>query len=448
MTVRNKSEVARGICADAKHICKTYGSRNAGSEGERNTAAYFSDRLVNCADSVNTQTFNVFPNAFTAWITMSVTAFILAYVAYFFAPMVALLMIIVGALPVVFEYILHKRMIDPLFKQEISQNVTAVKKCSGEVKRRLYFVANVDACYENSIKYRLGGVMQTVILVLDFIGVIYFAVLAIARWAVVGGLGTSIASGGTLYAGVAGAAFIIPLFASYFMKSSKTVADGANANLSGCLVAANVLETLKDAELENTEVGVILTGSGAVGLRGAMAWCEANGGETDRQNTLFITLNTLRELGSLNVNTREMSGSVKNDGDTVKLVLKAADAAGVKCSSRCIPFGATDSAVFSANGFKSASIVAINRKLPDYYSTRYDSYDNMSEECIAECYALALEIVREFGKENFTLGGEAGNEANSAEDTEEVKSVSDESVNSVGCANAEFNPNTDVPNSD
>ena len=52
--------------------------------------------------------------------------------------------------------------------------------------------------------------------------------------------------------------------------------------------------------------------------------------------------------------------------------------------------------MFAQAGFKSAGIVAINRKLPDYYYTRYDSYDNLSEECIAECYGLALEIVKRF----------------------------------------------------
>lgn len=390
---RDKTEVASGICADVKHVCKTFGCRNAGSDGERQAAEFFADRLSICADSVDMQEFEVHPNAHTGWIAVSVTCILLGISAYFFSTMVALLLFIVGAIPVVFQYILNKRMLDPLYKVQTSQNVTALKKCSGEVKRRLYFVANMDACFEDSIKYRLGGVMQIATLVLDAIGVIYFAVLSIARWASVGGVGASIAEGWALYAGLAGLAFVFPIFTSYFVKSTKTVIDGANGNLSGCFVAESVLSSLQDVQLENTEVGVILTGSGAVGLRGAMAWCEANGNKIDKQNTLFVSLSTLRELGSLNVNTSELSGSVRNDSKAVDLVLKAATDAGVKCSSGSIPFGATDSAVFSANGFKSVGIVAINRKLPDYYNTRYDSYDNMSEECIAECYHLAMNIV-------------------------------------------------------
>ena len=394
MTVtRDKIEVARGICSDVKHVCKTFGSRNAGSDGERQAAEFFADRLSNCADSVDMQTFQVHPNAYTGWIAVSVTCILLGLSAYFFSTMVALLLFIVGAIPVIFQYVLNRRMLDPLYKAQTSQNVTAVKKCNGEVKQRLFFVANMDASFESSIKYRLGGVMQVAVMTLDFVGTIYFIILSIARWAIVGGVGASIAEGWALYAGLVGLVFVFPIFISYFMKSTKTVIDGANGNLSGCFVAESVLNSLKDIQLENTEVGVILTGSGAVGLRGAMAWCEANAGKVDKQNTLFVSLSTLRELGSLNVNTSELSGSVRNDSEAVNLVLKAAQFAEVKCSSGRIPFGATDSAVFSANGFKSVGIVAINRKLPDYYNTRYDSYDNMSEECIGECYNLAMEIV-------------------------------------------------------
>ena len=51
---------------------------------------------------------------------------------------------------------------------------------------------------------------------------------------------------------------------------------GANENLSGSAVAIEVMRSIKESEtpLEHTEVGVILTGSGAVGSRGAHAWCE------------------------------------------------------------------------------------------------------------------------------------------------------------------------------
>lgn len=396
----DKSEVARSICADIKHICKAFGNRNAGSEGEKQTAEYFADRLTSCADEVKTETFKVNPNAFKGWIAVSVTSALMGIVAYFFSSAVAILLFLVSLIPIICEYYLYKRAFDPLFKEEQSVNVTAVKKCAGETKRRIYFTANMDAAYENGVKYRFGGIMLLAIIIFDFIGGFYYLAISIARWVLVGGVGASIASGYMLYVGLAGLVFVIPLFTSYFMNERKRVVDGANVNLSGCFVAVNAIQALKNVELQNTEVGVILTGSGACGLRGAKAWCTAHKDEVDAENTVFVSLSTLRELGSLNVNSSEMVFSVKSDKDAVKLVLEGANRAGLNCSNHKIPFGATDSAVFNQTGFKSAGIVAVNKQLPDYYNTRYDSYDNLSEECLAESYGLVLEIINAYSGED------------------------------------------------
>ena len=55
------------------------------------------------------------------------------------------------------------------------------------------------------------------------------------------------------------------------MWNKNRIVDGANDNLSGCYMGIAILKALKDngIELENTEVGVILTGSEEAGLRGA-----------------------------------------------------------------------------------------------------------------------------------------------------------------------------------
>lgn len=396
----DKNKVADGILADIKHICKTFGSRNAGGEGEKLTADYFAEELKNCADEVKKEEFRVNPSAFTGWIPFSVTCALLAIVAYFFSSLVSILLLIVGILPVLTEYLFFVRAIDPLYAEKTSQNVTAIKRCSETPEKRIYFVANMDANFENTIKYRLGGIMLIVLLVLDFLGAFYFAAISIARWAFVGGVGASIVSGPMLYAGLAGLVFVFPLIASYFLISTKTVVDGANNNLTGCFVASRALAALKDTEFKNTEVGVILTGSGAVGLRGSKAWCEAHSGEIDRENTVFISLTSLRELGSLNANSNEMNGFARCDKSVNRLVLDSAKNLGLKCANHRIPFEASDCATFIQKGFKSTGICAINTQLPDYYYTRYDSYDNLSAECIAESYALVLEIIKSYSGED------------------------------------------------
>lgn len=139
MMITDKHEVAGKICADIKHICKSFGSRNAGGEGERQTAEYFYGELSACADEVKKEEFKVNPAAFTGWIPLSVSCFMLGIVSYFFSSLVALLLFVVGCIPFLFEYVMFKRMLDPLYPEMTSQNVTAIKRCSGEAKKENLF---------------------------------------------------------------------------------------------------------------------------------------------------------------------------------------------------------------------------------------------------------------------------------------------------------------------
>lgn len=82
------------------------------------------------------------------------------------------------------------------------------------------------------------------------------------------------------------------------MWNEKRVVDGANDNLTGCYMGIAILKALKDEgiELENTEVGVILTGSEEAGLRGSKAWCEAHQGEFQDVPTFIVSYDTIHDL--------------------------------------------------------------------------------------------------------------------------------------------------------
>ena len=51
----------------------------------------------------------------------------LGIVSYFFSSLVALLLFVVGCIPFLFEYVMFKRMLDPLYPEMTAQNVTAIK---------------------------------------------------------------------------------------------------------------------------------------------------------------------------------------------------------------------------------------------------------------------------------------------------------------------------------
>lgn len=393
-----KDVAAKEICDDIKYICSEFGAREAGGEGERAFAEYMADRFSDCAATVTLEQFKVHPHAFTGWIYISATCMLLAYAAYFFSCMVSVLLIVCAIIPFVLQFVLYKRFLDPLYGEKTSSNVTAIKPCSGERKRGVYLIAHMDASYEWTLNQKFGGAMTFAVMTSFVIGIIYMLALSLARWIIVGELGARIAQGAMLYAGAAGAFFIPAFFAIYFTISTKRVVDGANEDLTGCEVALKILQALKESCFEHCEIGVILTGSGKAGLRGAKAWCDAHSSQFDKGNSVFISLNTLRECDCICANTRDLNLTIKSDCDVVDLLLNGAQSAGVRCKKGSM-FGASDSAVFLQNGFKSASVSAVDKKRPYYLHTRYDGADNISEKCIADCFAIIASTIENYANE-------------------------------------------------
>lgn len=389
--ISQKEEFSSRACDNIVEVCERFGCRDAGSQGEKEASAYYAERLRGVCDEVSEETFSVAPSAYYGWAHIVATVSLLAVASYFVSAMVSLLLAVVGIVVYLVQFGCNRHFFDPLYKSKTSQNVTAVKNPSGEIKNRVFFVAHVDACKEWSLNYRMGSIALGCAIVASFVGLVYLLVLNIVRWVLVGGLGASIASGGMLIAGFVALVFVPCWIALYFNVNHKRVIDGANEDLSGCEVAVGLLERIDAQRLENTQIGVILTGGSTVGQRGAEAWCEAHNGEYADVPTTFIALNTLRETDALRVNTKELNGIVKNDAQTVDMIANIDNSLTKGSLLLC----ATDSAMLSNHGFKSASITGYNQKCPQYLHTRYDSRDNVNAKCLERVYEIAVGVLKE-----------------------------------------------------
>ena len=399
--------VASQVAGDIKHICEHFGARCAGSQGERDAAEFLATKLFKSTDDVRLEHFIVHPRAYLGWIELTASCLLLAFAAYFFSALVSLMLILFGMIPLFAEFLFKKRMCDPLFKQETSENVYAVKHCSGEVKRRIVFVSHYDAGNDLRLKRIFGAAAFGFIVALGIVGAIYLFVINVVRWAFVGGLGAVIADGAMLIAGLVGIIFVIPWGAAYFFVDRKKVTDGANDGLSGAVTAVYALNALKDVELENTEVAVLLEGSGAVGMRGAMAFCDAHKNEFSDE-TVFVAVDILQGGNNIVVNKGEACGFVKSDARTVEKVRNAAKTAGIECLSRTAIFSSTQSRAFSSAGLKSVGIVAADKQMAKSRHTCKDSRDEISEECIAKGYVLALQLIADCDNVKFEFANDDG----------------------------------------
>lgn len=400
--IARKDEAAQYMIDEITHICKDFETRSPGTKGELQSCEYMAEVLKNeCGcDSAEVESFKENPGSFFGWIFFTITFVLLAIPLFFIAPICSAILIAAGLVIVFLQFGLYKKAVDRFFPELTGHNVTAIKKPAGEVKRRILFNGHPDAAWEWPVNYALGGVGFESHAVICALGAVYYLVISII--ACVKGRAFGLADMSDFWTKFAfwGLLFVPFLVGLYWMWNRHRIVDGANDNLSGCYMGIAVLKYLKDEgiELENTEIGVVLTGSEEAGLRGSKAWCEAHAGEFQDVPTFFISYDTIHDPKQLMVNYRDLNGTVKSDKDVSDLFLEAAQAIDVPIKKGWVPplGGATDNAAFSQAGFRSTGITGLNHKLEDYYHTRRDTYDNMNAEGLANCFAASVKALEMF----------------------------------------------------
>ena len=401
--IEKKDFFAKYMIDEITHICKTFEKRDPGSNGEKQACEYMADVLKNdCGcDRVSIESFKENPGSFFGWIYFTIT-FVLAAVALFFVlPVLSIVLIVLGLVIAFLQFGLYKKAVDRFFPEKTGHNVTALKAPAGEVKRRIMFNGHPDAAWEWPVNYKLGGVGFESHAIICGVGALYYLVLSIVYIAKNGvHLGLIDTASPLFKAALCGLIFVPFLFGLYFMWNKNRIVDGANDNLSGCYMGIAIFKALKDEgiELQNTELGVILTGSEEAGLRGSKAWCEAHKGEFDDVPTIILSYDTIHDPKYLMTNYRDLNGTVKVDKDASDLFMEAAKELNIHCIKGMVPplGGATDSAAFAQAGFRATGITGLNHKLEDYYHTRRDTYDNMNAEGLAGCFAVSVKALEMF----------------------------------------------------
>lgn len=399
--IEKKREAAEYMVKEITYICKNLGKRDPGSEGEKKACEYMAKVLKeDCGcDRADVESFSENPGSFFGWLFFTLTFVLAAVVLYFFAPIASVILIVLGLLLALLQFGLYVKAVDIFFPKKTGHNVTAIKKCTGETKRRIIFNGHPDAAWEWPVNYALGGVGFEGHALIGFAGAFYYLILSIIQVATNGSVGADISTP-LGKAGLWGLIFVPFIFGLYFMVNYRRVVDGANDNLSGCYMGIALLKALKDEgiELENTELGVVLTGSEEAGLRGAKAWCEAHKDEFNDVPTFIYSFDTIHDPKFLMVNYRDLNATVKADEDASDLFMEAADELNIQCKKGMVPplGGATDSAAFAQAGMRSAGITGLNHKLESYYHTRRDSYDNMNLDGLADCFAATVKVLEKF----------------------------------------------------
>ena len=376
---------------EINHICRDMGKRAPGSEGEHKAGEYMAqvlERDCGCRD-VRVESFREHPDAFYGYFWFSALFDCLCAALFFARPWLGITFGVIALLLFLFQFVLYKQVIDPLFPERESLNVTAIRPCSGEVRQRIFLNGHIDAAWEFPLNYHFGGIVFEIPGVMAVIGVVYYIVLGICA---IHGAGTW-----TQTAGKIGLLFIPFFLLVGCTYNPFRVVDGANDNLSGCYMGIAVLREMErfGVRPEYTEVGVILTGSEEAGLRGAKAWCVSHRDDYRDVPTTILCYDTIHDPAQLMVNLRDLNSTVSADAELAEAFLRAAREAGVPCKKGRVPLmgGGTDSAAFTQGGFRSVGVTGLSHKLENYYHTRRDSFDNMNETGLENCYLATIRLI-------------------------------------------------------
>ena len=396
--VENLSEQLNNCGEFAKegitHICSEFGPRMCGSEAEKKAQEYMADFLKEYADEVRRETFDAHPAAFMSFVPLAgglLLSSTAANIAGAFkknklaAASVPLVGTALAAL--IGEFALYKQPLDPLFKKYESGNVIAVRKATGETKRRIIISGHTDSAPEWTYTYKLGSKGVVSVAGYGVAGLVYdIASTAVSLTSKNEKLKKKLALGQLAFA---------PAFAGLFaFTNSKRYVDGASDDLSGCFVANSVMKFLyeNDIKFENTEVIALLTGGEECGLRGAKAFFDSHPEiVNDGVETIYVGFDTVRDSEYMMIYEKDLNGLVKNDLKTCQLVQRAAKKCGKDVPLGAIPLGSTDAAAASRAGVKAAAFVAMDPAPARYYHTRLDTEENLDLKTIEAGVKIALE---------------------------------------------------------
>jgi len=388
-------------------ICKNIGPREAGSEQELNAQNYMAEKVGDAADEVKQEAFTISHRAFLNWPLISGILMLIATavnaVDYFviknaeFATYVNLICVAIVAIMLVGEFLMYKKVIDAFYPKWTSHNTYCIRKPKGEVKKRIIMAGHSDSSIEWLPTHLGGKYLLYVTFVYPIIGLIANVLLAVIN---------ILHDGDMLWTIIVSLCFIPGFIMICCFMNYKVCVDGANDNLSGCMMGASVLKFMGDNDIrfENTEVIAMFSGSEEEGLRGAKAAAKLHPEWKDPNvETVFIAYDTITDYDDMGIYYRDMTCTVRQDERACRLMEQGCKNAEHEVSRELLFFGASDAAAVGQAGIPAICFAAMNPGPPRYYHTREDKADILNLKTLEKGVQIALETTFAFDEQGLTM---------------------------------------------
>ena len=377
------SSYTRWICSSIKSACKKHGGRPGGSAGAKGATRDMLSIARGFADEAELHPFTMHPKAFIgsfglgAFFDIIGVNFFILFLIYPYPVLsfLSFLMFFLSILVVLLEFFLYLPFTDKFYPAAKSENLFLVRKAKETSQRKIIFVGHSDSAYELPFVSKRPRAL--------FVTVIIGAEISKITGLILGILFTFSPLAESLYPTliITECVMLIFLVPFLFFVNWDAVTDGANDNLTGCYLALSVMKEMSDRgeRLNNTDLCCLITDGEESGLRGAMAFAKKNRDRLRAENALVIAVDTVHDPSEIMVYDRGINFTQKNGKRATELLRRAGEALGIKIPTSPFYPGATDAEAFSRAGVEAAAICAVSHGVCDYYHTKSDNADNLSE---------------------------------------------------------------------
>ncbi|TDA25158.1 MAG: hypothetical protein DSO00_09020 [Archaeoglobi archaeon] len=363
------------------HVCKAYGPRIAGSEGEMNAGEYIYRLMSDFCDEVKKDWFISRPKGFTDYIWITTFLYILGAVLYFMGYwFLTFLLLSLGMAIFILQQCLHYELIDFLFPKTQEFHIVGKIMPKETPKKRILLSAHYDSPYEFPLLGRLRHKAAFIILPLISI-VAISALLSITRYY----YDVDVIQKPLLVAGT-----VLLLIVASALRSNR-LSIGANDDLAGVGVVLEAGKYISSDRPKNTEVWIVAF-AGEEHMRGTKRFVKRHFEEL--KDAILFNFECPSADYFL-IATEEKMFFAKHSPKAVEIAKKACERVKANFKVGSLPFAGSDAANFSRKGLDATTIFGLaNDGAPYYWHTLQDTPEKLKPDSISKAVEIAIEIAR------------------------------------------------------
>ncbi len=394
-----KSQSAEYVHGFIKKVIETTGPRLPGSEEEARAASLIAEEMEKATgNKAIIEPFKVAPVASIGAISVLGVITLITTALFFISPLIGLILSCLIFLYAILQVFTYTGIFDFMWKQHTSHNVySEVLPENNSYDYTIMFSGHNDSSWHWNHSYKnpktallkIGlGLLGLIVLII--VGAQQVKLGNLFVWNSAKDVSTIV-----LYC-----LPVITLPGSFFIATFLTwnkalAAPGAMDNLSGVgfsILMAKYFNENKDKLPKNCRIICAGLGSEEAGLKGSMAFVKKHKNEEWLKNTYVINLDSIRDYEHFNVVKGDLWLNSHFDKDLINMAVEAMKEVGRKGGVIINPIGGCDSTPFSRIGVKTATLIAQNPTLTDYYHTCKDVYEELDMRTLADFSEVLLKL--------------------------------------------------------